>query len=107
MTGLQHSTFKTNLASKKMLAVLFASMLFFLASCGQSVDQISIAPRGNLPPPSSSFGDRLFNVDLSGTSLMMPISTSRVLIDHSTGGSSLRTASSSLSYRMTSGVGVE
>ncbi len=107
MTGLQHLTFKTNLASKKMLAVLFASVLFFLAGCSQSIDRVNIAPRGDLPPPPSSFGDRLFNVDLSGTSVTMPISTSRVLIDHSMGGSSLRTASSSPSYRMTSGVGVE
>lgn len=107
MIGLQQVTFKTDLASKKMLVILFVSMLFFWSGCSQSVDTINITRRGVVPRPPSFFGDRLFNVDLSGTAVGMPVSTSTVLLDHSMGGNSLRTASSSTSYRLTSGVGIE
>ncbi len=100
-------TLKSVSASKVMLVISFVFAFLLLSGCSQSVDEISIEGDKKQIGNPSSFGNRLFNTDLQGTTSTLPVSASTVLGDHSMGANALRTSSSSPSFRLTSGIGIE
>lgn len=91
-------------ASTLALSLLFAVFGIVLAGCSQSVDTVSIQP---INPPPVLTPNYITHTDLQGTSFTAPTSTTRRLGIHSFGGSNERTISTSGSFRMTSGIGVD
>lgn len=93
-----------------MLRVISICALVIFSSCSQSVDEVTIGGPGHPAAPVVPVTvnrDLLFNSDLTGTSEIIPTSISRIVKDHSMGGTALRTMSTSSSLHMTSGIGIE
>ena len=105
--GTSMKKFKSSQTSRMMFMASFIFCISVLSGCGQSVDEVTITGPGHQPIPPTSNRNMLYNADLTGTSEIVPTSTTKILGDHSLGGSALRTVSSSLSLRMTSGIGLE
>ncbi len=91
-------------ASLFILYTLLTALALSSLGCSQSVDDVGIT---GPPQVISQPRNLIVNRDLTGTNPIAPVSTSTVLGDHSVGGNALRTSSSSSSYRMLSGVGIE
>lgn len=95
---------KANSFWPKRLALTCSFVIYILSvGCSQSVDSVSITGGS---PTVSSF-DFIFHSNLEGTTNTIPTATSFQLGIHSFGGSSLRTQSSSASFNLTSGIGVD
>lgn len=85
----------------KRLLTLF---LFFVSvGCSQNVDKVNIKP---LRPPPSNI-NFVSDVEHQGGLAQPSVSTSAILRDQNLGGNLTRTKSSSPSFQMTSGIGVE
>lgn len=101
------ATFKSGCASKMMWLIVIAFGVITISGCSQSVDEIKITGPGKPPADVTNQLRFVFNTDIIGTSLVIPVSASRVLNDNVLGANSLRTTSSSPSLQMTSGIGIE
>lgn len=98
--------YKQNLFSRdrKLLRTLGVLLLAaILTSCAQGTNDALIVPRR----PATKDLVLISNVDLTGTSAYSPQSSSRVLSIHTAGGNSQRTKSTSASFQMTSGIGID
>jgi len=81
--------------------LLLAVLLVFVAGCSQNIDQVSITPR-QPPEPHVMIGD----AEHQGAT-PKATSNSSILATDGVGGNSTRTNSTSPSFRMTSGIGVD
>jgi hypothetical protein len=89
------------LLSKSQFIILI-TLGIFLSACGVQNSSRGGDDKGQ--QHSSPIGS---NVDLEGTTLEAPVSTHFKMSAHSFGGSNLRTISSSHTYKLVGGVGVE
>lgn len=91
--------------TKQVVALAFAIAILASLGCGGggSVDNVSVNPRNPTPARIPSVMDS----DVQGTPLVDPTSASFIAKKVAVGKSALRTSSTSTSFRMTSGVGVE
>ena len=83
--------------------LLILASFFIFAGCSQSIDQVNITP---LRPGSSNYvfaGD----VEHQGGNSQDATSASAILSDPALGGNLMRTMSSSPSFQMSSGIGVD
>lgn len=88
----------------RALISFFALLMGFTAvGCSQSVDSVNINSRR----PDRVFAEPVMNTDLQGSSLTIPTSATFSMGVQSAGGNSLRTQSSSPSFNMTGGIGVD
>lgn len=84
------------------LFLLFIGILLF-AGCSQNIDQVSITPRY---PENTNYvfvGD----TEHQGGNSQTAQSTSAIMSEQYVGGNLTRTSSSSASFKMTSGIGVD
>jgi uncharacterized lipoprotein YajG len=84
------------------LLLIFIGMFIF-AGCSQNIDQVSITPRY---PENTNYvfvGD----AEHQGGNSQSAQSSSAVLAEQYVGGNLTRTSSSSPSFKMTSGIGVD
>ncbi len=105
--GTLMENFKVKQASGMMVVLFIIFSLSAMTGCSQSVDEVTITGHGRPTIPPTLNRNMIYNVDLTGTSEIIPTSTTKILGDHSLGGTALRTMSSSASLRMTSGIGIE
>lgn len=91
----------------RTLLLLFGFMIF-IAGCGGggggSSKAAAVPDIGELTPSSRVF---IAHASLQGATSSIPFSASRVMGIHHAGGALVRTQSSSSSFKMTSGVGVD
>ncbi|MCM2282723.1 MAG: hypothetical protein NDI61_12850 [Bdellovibrionaceae bacterium] len=90
-----------------MSRFLFLLMLVVSAGCGQQVNSVVITPRDPRTTPSTSQVSFIANIELQGTTTARPSSSSLILVNHTAGGSAQRTSSTSTSFRLSSGIGVD
>ncbi len=99
MTGLLINTLKMTL------------LMLLLGACGQSISEVNFTAKN--PTDNEQIINPfvplnyITNVDQQGGSATTATSTNRALSIQSFGGNSLRTYSTSPSFRMTSGIGVD
>jgi hypothetical protein len=86
------------------LLILLTVTVAFLNGCSQKVNVVKIKRRTPLAPTSFTY---ISTVDLQGATSVVPTSPTRRMSIHTLGGNNQRTNSTSASYRMTSGIGVD
>jgi hypothetical protein len=88
-----------------MAAKTFVILLGFLifVGCSQNIDQVRITPRN----PTSSDLFFVGDADHQGGNSQPALSVSAILSEQYLGGNLTRTYSSSPSFKMTSGIGVD
>lgn len=82
----------------------FLILFFVLVGCSQSVNKVSVTPKN---PPVILPESYITTTDVQGGTSVTPASANRRMSIHSFGGSTLRTNSTSVSFRMTSGIGID
>lgn len=81
--------------------LFFLLAIFLSLGCSQGVDSVQITRRVARPEAY------ITTTDTQGSTSTVPAGPTRRLGIHTLGGSNLRTKSTSASYRMTSGIGVD
>ena len=87
--------------SAKLLLLILGILV--LAACSQSVDQVNITPLNPVTTNYVFVGD----TEHQGGNSQSAQSTSAILSEQYAGGNLMRTSSSSSSFKMTSGIGVD
>jgi hypothetical protein len=87
------------------LAALFV-FVQIISACSIPVNDVSITGKGR-PNFNAVFVKTNFNATFTGTTTVVPVSTSLKMSDHGISQGAQRTASSSTSLRMTSGIGLQ
>jgi hypothetical protein len=84
--------------------LILISMCFFIfLGCSQNIDQVSITPRNPAVPTYIFIGDG----EYQGGNSQTAVSASAALSSQTAGGNLKRTTSTSASFQMTSGIGVD
>ena len=93
----------------KFSTLSFLALLLFSAiGCGvQDVSKISITRVGPEPEPTPQSPFQVFTTDIQGSTSTPPVSASFRLSDHMLTKTTKETESSSASFRMVGGVGLE
>lgn len=90
--------------STRFIFVFVTAVLVLSAiGCSQSVDSVDINSRH----PKKVFASPVVNGDSQGSNSVAPASASFIMGDQSAGGNSVRTQSTSTSFIMTGGIGVD
>lgn len=84
----------------KKLSIVFV----LVAGCSQSVNKVNVTPKNPVTPGTL---ESITTTDVQGATTVTPMSASRTMVNHALGGTAVRTTSSSVSFRMTSGVAVD
>ncbi len=100
------------MARNRFYILIVAAFLVLSSGCGQSVTEVSFEPISpdddDTNPPDPFVPDAFITtMDLQGGSVTIPYSANRSMSVHSFGGTSLRTYSSSPSFQMSSGIGID
>lgn len=83
--------------------LLILVSLFIFAGCSQNIDKVNITSLRPGPANYVFVGD----ADHQGGNAQTAVSTSAILSNPALGGNLMRTSSSSPSFQMTSGIGVD